>query len=660
VLPDIKVQGLDQPFTYAFPLEWGEPRVGQVVSVPFGHRQVGGFVVEAQVEVPDGKDLTELKPVSSLRDDVFIDTTSMELARWIAAEYLSPLAACLHLFLPVGNPPKRKLKPKAKPEVAPSAPLDLNAEQRAACEMICQPAAEDGRPVLLDGITGSGKTEVYLQAIAHMLEQGRGAICLVPEISLTPQTVARFRARFGDAVAVLHSRMSKGERYAAWQRARRGEAKVMVGARSALFAPIQDLGLLIIDEEHEYSYKSDGAPRYLARTVAAKMCQLKGATLVLGSATPSLESLGRVSDGSYRQASLTQRATGAQVPDIQVVDLSLEFKQGNKSMFSAELKDALRQTMALRQKAILLLNRRGFANFLLCRDCGFVPTCKDCSTSLTLHAASGHLQCHTCGLEYPVPAVCPQCGSKYIARLGKGTEFAEADLHGILGPDVPIVRMDAYTTRLKTGHADRLREFAEAPFGVLLGTQMIAKGLDFPEVTLVGVLLADTTLRIPDFRAAERTYNLLEQVSGRSGRGAQSAGRVIIQTYQPRHYAIRAVGSHDRALFVKNELPLRQTLDYPPFCRLANLQLRGRDFKLVSADASSLAQLLRTAAAADIRVLGPSACTIGKVKNEWRWHLLVKAGLGVDLPAFLAQAMTDFHVSKGVRCFADVDPYDLL
>ncbi|MDR1016631.1 MAG: primosomal protein N' [Coriobacteriales bacterium] len=655
VLPDVNAQALDHPFSYSWPSALGTPRVGQVVKVELGRRQVTGFLLDdAAVVEADTRD--KLKAVLSLRDDACLSAGNIALAKWIASEYLCPLAAALHLFLPITEKPKRprRVEPATVP---PDQPKLLNDEQQQALETICAALDVSSRPILLDGVTGSGKTEVYLQAIATVLARGGGAICLVPEISLTPQTVSRFRARFGDKVAVLHSRMSKGARYSEWQRLRCGQARVAVGPRSALFAPVADLGLVIIDEEHEYSYKQGNAPRYVSRDVAEQLCRIESAGLVLGSATPSLETLSRAAQGHYQHLRLSKRATGATAPQVRIVDLSLEFKQGNKTMISVALAEALRQTMARRRKAILLLNRRGFASFLLCRDCGFVPTCANCSTSLTLHQATGHLECHTCGLQYPIPPRCPECGSRYIARFGKGTEFAEADLHQLLGPDLPLIRMDADSTRRRDGHEQRLREFAEAPYGILLGTQMIAKGLDFPEVSLVGVLLADTGLKIPDFRAAERSYDLFEQVAGRSGRAGDVQGQVIIQTYEAQHIAVKAVKAGKRSLFTEGELTLRQSLGYPPFSRLCNIVFDGRTEAEVQEQAQAFcASLHADAAYADqgIAVLGPAACTIARIKGRYRWHVLLKAPLGYHFRSF------GFKPPRTVRMTVDVDPYDLM
>jgi primosomal protein N' (replication factor Y) len=505
----------------------------------------------------------------------------------------------------------------------------------------------------------------------------------VPEISLTPQTVARFRARFGEQVAVLHSRLSAGERFDQWDLVRNGTARVVVGARSALFAPVRKLRLIVIDEEHEATYKQNSSPRYVTRDAAIQLARLKGAVLVLGSATPSMESLHAVQTGAFLAAALPERASGKPLPPIQVVDLSAQFHEGNKTMFSYPLREALLETIKRREKAVLLLNKRGFASFLLCRDCGFVPTCVSCATSFTYHERPPRLMCHHCGATQPVPPICPECGSPYLKQLGPGTQFAADQLRTLLPEDTPIVRMDADTTRGKNGHERCLDEFIAAPHGVLLGTQMIAKGLDFPEVTLVGVLIADTSLKFPDFRAPERTYQLLEQVAGRAGR-AEKDGRVIVQTYWPEHVAIRAAAAHNRELLLADERAGRAEIGYPPYTRLANILLWGKDLKAVSQEAMKLAEHLEAAllpgreSRADrpdhasplghanhpdqesFQLLGPSPCVLARRQDNHRWHILIKAPAKTDLPGLLAPVLKSRKAPPGVTVTLDIDPLDLL
>ena len=556
-------------------------------------------------------------------------------------------------------------------------PTILTAGQRRALDAIR--AARDagaGDVVVVDGVTGSGKTEVYLRAIDETLAQGKGAIVLVPEISLTAQTVGRFRSRFGERVAVLHSRLSDGERFDQWDLVRQGKARVVVGARSALFAPLYDPGLIVIDEEHESSYKQDSAPRYHAREVAAELARRRGCALVLGSATPSLESMGRCARGHWRQTRWTrvempERPGDAELPEVTVVDMASTFRSGGRSVFSAELAQALIDVARQRQKAVLLLNRRGFASFIMCRECGCVPECPHCSTSLTYHERTHSLACHTCGRSwavraYPDPSTCcPNCGSRYMGAYGVGTQRVEDELAMLFSsegvPDVEIIRMDADSTRGKSSHQQLLEQFDAAESAVLVGTQMIAKGFDFPEVTLVGVINADTTLKLPDFRAGERTYDLLEQVAGRAGRGVLR-GRVIVQTYWASHAAIQAVVRHDRELFLSTELQERSTAGYPPFTRLSNIVVSGLDAVAVRAATDRIAELIRVCVDGqrDWEVLGPADCIRQRVKDRVRRHVVIKAPSDARVGELLMDCVREAKVSRNVAVSIDVDARDMM
>ena len=561
-----------------------------------------------------------------------------------------------------------------------AAPAELTEGQRAALAAIEEArAAGQGDVVLIDGVTGSGKTEVYLSAIERVLAEGRSACVLVPEISLTAQTVGRFRSRFGNTVAVFHSRLSPGERRDQWDMVMAGAARVVVGARSALFCPFDNLGLIVIDEEHETSYKQGSSPRYHAREVAAELAREAGCPLVLGSATPSAEALARCAAGTYggrswRRVVMTERPAGARLPRIVIADLRREFASGSRSIFSRPLLKGLERVVEKREKAVLLHNRRGFAPFLMCRECGCVPTCDHCSTALTYHERTSTLECHTCGAVYhvrPYPAAgsaCPRCGSRYLAKMGLGTQQVEDALHALLPDDVAVIRMDADSTRGKDGHKRLLEEFDTAECAVLLGTQMIAKGLDFPEVTLVGVVNADYALKSPDFRAAERAYDLLEQVAGRAGRG-DKPGEVVIQTYLPDHPVIRAVAAHDRSIFTDTDLATRRDVGYPPYVRLANVLVWGKDEGRVEGAATRLAASVRQGLAAQPAVggeehpplvLGPAPCVIERAKDRYRFHFLLKTPLGYDPSAVLADAVRELGSMPGVQIAVDVDAYDLL
>lgn len=530
-------------------------------------------------------------------------------------------------------------------------------------------SAQCGEVVLVDGVTGSGKTEVYLRAIESVLVRGRTACVLVPEISLTPQTVARFRGRFGNQVAVMHSRMSQGERFDQWDFIRSGQARVVVGARSALFTPLKNLGVIVIDEEHEGSYKQDSAPRYHARDVAVWMARRAGATVVLGSATPCIETLHACkTNDSWHRVELPKRANGQAMPTVRVVDMAAEFGSGSRSMFSYALSSALEKELSSGHKAVLLLNQRGFAKFLLCRECGFVPECSSCSTSLTYHERGNFLACHHCGHRMPTLPVCPQCGSPYLRKFGAGTQRVEDELRVLLdampdvGPSVPIVRMDADTTSGKGAHQRLLERFAAEGPSVLLGTQMIAKGLDFDEVTLVGVINADTMLKLPDYRAAERTFSLIQQVAGRAGR-AQLPGVVIVQTYEAKAPSICAAAAYDRAMFLRDELPKRR-LGYPPYVRMANVLVWGSDEPDVRRVATEVQEgleaLVRDFGGGDWMVLPAMPCVLSRLRGSYRWHVVVKCPSYADLSSVLLRFFRQRKPDTKVNVAVDVDPDDLL
>lgn len=552
---------------------------------------------------------------------------------------------------------ERQRRPEMRSMSAPRHER-LSAGQSRAVESIRATSSGGGGVVLLDGVTGSGKTEVYLRSIEETLACGRRSIVLVPEISLTPQTVGRFRSRFGDRVAVLHSRLSDGERLDQWRLALRGEVDVVVGARSALFAPLPDLGLVIIDEEHETSYKQSSSPRYHARDVARRLCESRGITLVLGSATPSMESMRLAETGAYTRVELPERVGGGRLPDVHVVDMGAEFADGHRSMFSRRLIASLEAVAAAGEKAVLFLNRRGYASFLLCRECGFVPRCDSCAVSLTYHEQGNALVCHHCGSRSTAPTLCPRCNSPYLRRFGAGTQRVEEELASLV-PGLPVVRMDADTTKGKGGHERALMTFESLSTGVLLGTQMVAKGLDYPEVTLVGVINADTTMHVPDFRASERTYQLLQQVAGRAGRGDRS-GQVVIQTYWPEHPAVRAVAQRCPDLLYLGERTSRAELGYPPFGRLANLLVSSTSADDARATVGSLRESVERVSPADWTILGPAPAPIARLKGRFRWHLLVKAAPDAHLGEPLREVLERVDRNGDTAVIADIDPFDLL
>ena len=579
--------------------------------------------------------------------------TTAELAAELGAVY-SAIRALERRGL-VRTASRRRWRGSRAAAPTTTRPYALTGDQSAAVDALA--AAVPGEVFVLDGVTGSGKTEVYLSAIERVLARGQGAIVLVPEISLTPQTVGRFRARFGAEVAVLHSRLSAGERYDQWHLVQSGEARVVVGARSALFAPVHNLGLIVIDEEHEPSYKQGSSPRYHARDVARQLALVRGAALVLGSATPSMESRYMADTQMWTALYLPERVGDAAMPDIVVVDMAAEFSNGNRSVFSRALAEGLDAVRASGTRAVLFLNRRGFASFLLCRECGFVPQCPSCSVSLTYHDRADRLTCHHCGHEEPVVRACPRCGSPYLRKFGAGTERIEQELLA-RWPDLPVVRMDADTTRGKGGHERALAAFESVRPAVLLGTQMIAKGLDYPDITLVGVLSADLSLRVPDFRAAERTYQLLQQVAGRAGR-SEKRGTVVIQTYWPDHPAIQAVADAMPSQVYDRERDERSELGYPPYARLANVLLAGPQYPAVRSAADALAGGLRARLPVGWTVLGPADPALARLKGSHRRHMLLRGPRGAELGPLIRSALAHTNIPDGVSVAIDVDPIDL-
>jgi primosomal protein N' (replication factor Y) len=505
----------------------------------------------------------------------------------------------------------------------PTSPLPLTPEQERAFRAIVGPLRE-GRHhrILLHGVTGSGKTEVYLQAIDETLKQGRQAIVLVPEISLTPQMVARFKGRFGPRVAVLHSGLSGGERFDEWRKIRSGEVQVAIGARSAIFAPFSNLGLIVIDEEHESSYKQEEQPKYHAREVAFRRGMAHRAVVVLGTATPAVETIHRAGRGELERVVLSRRVQERPLPRVDVVDMREELREGNRSIFSRMLQEALEQCVSRGEQAVLFLNRRGFSTFVLCRSCGKVMECPHCDISLTFHRTNRTLRCHYCGYAEPVPETCPACGSSHIRYFGTGTQRVEEEIARLF-PGMRVIRMDVDTTNRKGAHEELLGRFGAGEADVLLGTQMIAKGLDFPRVTLVGVIAADIMLHLPDFRAAERTFQLLTQVSGRAGRHDLS-GRVVIQTYSPKHYSIDLAARTDTEAFYRKELLSRKQHRYPPFCRLFTLLFSHPDRQAVMQAAFEAARLLKQALSGKAEVLGPVPATIPRMKDRYRLQVFIK------------------------------------
>ncbi len=719
---------LDRLFTYEVPVELlGRVCVGQLLRVPFHGRITRGFAL-ALTETPPA---FATKPVMAIEDESpFFSPALLKLVKWIASYTASPIEVVLKTAVPasvlkpsarpkellfveptgsaaeltkhqaellsdivrVGGgwmqqlvkefktspstlrtlaqkgclsiaPRQSRRDPLAGRSVVPTRPLQLNDMQACALRQIL----ESTSPVLLHGVTGSGKTEIYLQAIARLLEQGKGAIVLVPEIALTPQTVRRFAGRFGNRVAVLHSALSDGERYDEWHRIRTGEARVVVGPRSAIFAPVANLGLIVVDEEHDPSYKQDETPRYHARDVAVMRARFEGARIVLGSATPSLESWLNAQQKKYELASVPARVAGRSLPTVHLVNMQQELERmGHVPIYSSLLLEAVRSRLDRGEQTILFLNRRGYARVLDCPDCGWVAECPECAVPYTYHRADQCLRCHVCGGWARLPADCPVCHAKDLSYGGVGTQRAEAALQACF-PRAKILRMDADSTSRKYSHDDILSAFRAGKADVLLGTQMIAKGLDFPNVTLVGVLNADTSLNRPDPRASERTYQLLAQVSGRAGR-AEKPGEVYIQTFQPDAAAIAAAAKGDYAAFAAGELEDRSTAYFPPYCRLSTLVFRSKVETLARdwADlyARSLEGWAKKANAKSgnegFRVSEAAEAPLSKADGWFRYHVVLRtptAKAAVDAVKWLKSVRPP---PDALRIAFDVDALNLM
>ena len=559
-------------------------------------------------------------------------------------------------------------RPSALKSGESAGDFELMPGQQRAVNAITQAMDAGGDRFLLNGVTGSGKTEVYIRCIRHALAKGKGAIVLVPEIALTPQMVSWFHARFGDQAAVLHSGLSAGERFDEWRRIRFGEARVVVGARSAVFAPMEDIGVIIVDEEHENTYQSEHKPRYDAREVAWRRAEENHAALVLGSATPSIASFMRAMPGVRSENRLTllemqQRVQGRPLPEVELVDMRGEFERGNHSVFSGKLTQALQECLEKGEQAMLFINRRGHSTFVSCRKCGYVVKCGQCDVSMTYHQAENLLKCHYCGASMPPPRSCPQCGSSYIKYFGAGTQKVAEEARRLF-PDARIVRMDIDTTREKNAHEKILSRFRSGEANVLIGTQMIAKGLDFPNVTLVGVMAADMTLNLPDYRSTERTFQLITQVAGRAGR-ADKEGRVIVQTYDPDHYGIQLAAAQDYRAFYHKESSFRRSALYPPFTQIVRIVYSGKLEKDVQKAAERDEQALNQwldqhNMRADVVQLRALEAPIALLRGEHRWQLFLKMYFKGDLNAACEkmQELAD-AAPNGVRADLEINPVNM-
>lgn len=536
-------------------------------------------------------------------------------------------------------------------DYTPTQPFYPTPEQAQALALLREEEQkEQKRPILLHGVTGSGKTEIYMQLIEHVIMEGKQAIVLVPEISLTPQIMERFISRFGKRVSVTHSRLSLGERLDQWRKARDGEISIIIGPRSALFMPFSNLGVIVMDECHESSYISDVTPKYHTREVARKLSELTGALLVMGSATPDIDSYHRAVTGEFLLLQLKERTKGSRLPEVFVTDMRKELEDGNRSAFGLPLQQAIRENLEKGQQTMLFLNRRGYSTFVSCRKCGEVLTCPSCNVSYTYHASDKALVCHYCGKEVPVPKTCPSCGSHYIRYFGTGTQKIEEETRRLF-PEASVLRMDADTTTGKNGHARILELFGKGKVDILIGTQMIAKGHDFPNVTLVGILAADLSLNLGTYQAAENCFQLITQAAGRAGRG-ELAGRVFIQTYQPENHAIRMAAAQDYEGFYQEEILLRQAMEYPPFSHIFSVLITGEMEQEVILAAQRLGAFMNHyAERAGCTVVGPAPAPLPKFRGEFRWQIFAKGTDAERLKAFVLYTVeqTKKDVSREIR-----------
>ncbi len=669
---DILVNGSGRAalFTYAIPLELADQiKEGSVVIVPLRQKKAFGIIWKIQTSdvrsQMSGKKYAIKPIIKIIHPDLQLLPYQKELAKWMADEFVAPLVDCAFSFLPILKKPPKELKSEirnpsfdqssGRPEPAERAKSETNSndrnlkhldldivsnlvlgasdlqskllltdEQRNALKIII----ESTKPVLLHGVTGSGKTELYLQYADAVLKQGKQVIILVPEIALTPQTKKRFVERFGDVVEVWHSELSAAERRAAYWAVRQGQKRLIVGSRSAIFLPTDNLGLVVIDEEHERSFYQESSPRYQTRVVAEKLCEITGAQLILGSATPSLESVWQASTGHYALARLTERVTKAAMPESVIVDLRQHRTFGDSSLISEPLHQYLNATLAAERQAVLLLNRRGSATAAVCTTCGTILLCKNCNVPMTIHLhggaplSNGVLQCHHCDRRVPLPALCPSCNSPTLNLRGFGTEKIQLELQQLF-PEARILRMDRDTTSERAIIDTMYHDFAAHKYDILLGTQMIAKGWDIPSVDLVGILLAESGLLLPDFRAAEHTFSLLVQASGRSGRGNRP-GKTIIQTYQPDHPLIHAAAAHDFGSFIKAELKTRRQFNYPPFSTVIRLLYQHHSQAKCRVETDALAHGITQTKIDGLTLLGPAPCFFDRLRGRYRFHIICK------------------------------------
>ena len=719
VLVELSSKNIDKIFDYNVPEDLvSNMKIGIRVTVPFGRMTLEGFVLD--IKKSNDSDI-ELKSIISIVDnDIVLNDELLNLGKVMRDKTLSTLISCYQTMLPkalkakngrvvnikydtyyrLGSIPDGiKLNDKQKSIISCFDKEDLVSRKVLSSISVSSvntlikkgvlieekkehyrvdykdtvfdkkkltddqekvvSSVINGSPdtFLIHGVTGSGKTEVYMEIIDYYLSLGKSSIVLVPEISLTPQMVSRFRARFGDKIAALHSALSDGEKYDEWRRIARGEVSIVIGARSAIFAPLNNIGVIIIDEEHSESYKqSDPNPRYNAKEVAILRGKYHNCSVVFGSATPSLEVMARAKKGVYKYLSLPNRVNGKSLPTVEIIDMNQEMKT-SKGHFSTQLIDSIDETLKRSEQVILLLNRRGYSNFITCKNCGYTFKCPNCDITLTYHKSSNTLRCHYCGYGEKVYDKCPSCGEVSLNRLGVGTQKIEEELNNIFS-DARILRMDYDTTSRKGMHEEMINSFKNHEYDILLGTQMVAKGLDFSLVTLVGVINADTSLNIPDFRSSENTFSLLSQVAGRSGRSDKS-GQVIIQTFNPDHYAISLVKNHDYLSFYEKEMSIRRQLKYPPYFYICNVRISGKDSSYVFGEAIKIKNSLERNLKNYI-ILGPTASSLFRINNIFRYNIVLKYKSDILLYTILEKIIEHYKSNSKIKVDIDFNPSQMI
>lgn len=712
-----KTSSLDKLFTYKYDDSLLEIKKGSFINVPFGtkNKPMAGLVFE----ILENSDQDFLKEIESIRDYMSLSEKQLEIVKIIRDKYLCTYSDAVRAMIPscilnqntqktrgmlyIENPLEGRydkeiyrsiykiaaenpgvydknnlskkfnislssinsmikhsfLKEKVSivsrydnREFPEFKELKLNFEQQKAYDRI---TGSRDKVFLIKGVTGSGKTEVYMHLVKNIIDKGKDAIILVPEISLTPQMVERFKGRFGSKITIYHSRLSDGEKQDEWQRVKNGEVKIAIGARSALFMPFNNLGLIIIDEEHEASYKSEQNPKYDSIELSKIMAGIYDAKLVLGSATPSVNSYYESKAGRISLINMDNRAYGKSLPKVNIVDMREELRSGCRSIFSRKLKEEIEYNLKNKEQIILFINRRGFSSFVSCRSCGYVFKCDKCDVSMTYHISDNSMTCHYCGKKQMVPKVCPKCGSKYVKYFGLGTEKVEEEIKKLYN-NVKTIRMDYDTTREKNSYENIYNSFKAGKADVLIGTQMIAKGFDFRNVTLVGIIAADLSLNLPDYRSSERTYQLITQVSGRSGRGDKE-GRVIVQTYTPEHYSIEAAASEDYDKFYQEEIKIRFSMNYPPFSDILLINFSSKDEKEVIDNINKLYQLLNRKKY-DLEILGPSPSGISKIKDNYRWRIILKGQIHNETAQEIKNLIYDNfkQLSKSFKISLDINP----